>query len=87
LHARGWSPEHLLIMDLQTGEAAMFMPGGSPAHDLDKHRIWVCPMFEPFLDWLYQQDVTDLTKLPGYVEIDAEFSMSGYRRPGPMASR
>jgi hypothetical protein len=44
------------------------------------------PLFEPFLTWLYQQDLADLDKLPDFVEIDekiAPFSMAGYRRPGP----
>ena len=46
LGGRGWSPEHLLVFDLETGEGAMFKPGGSPRADLRKHQIWVCPMFD-----------------------------------------
>lgn len=38
---RGWTPQHIFVMDLQTGEGAMFRPGGSAHHDLEKHRIWV----------------------------------------------
>jgi len=48
----------------------------------------VCPLYEPFLTWLYTQDTTDLDKLPDFVEIDvkdAPFAMSGYRRSGPEA--
>jgi hypothetical protein len=46
----------------------------------------VCPLFEPFLEWLYEQDLTDLSTLPRRVELpDAEFSFTGYRRPGPDA--
>ena len=68
---------------LQTGEGAMFRPGGSPAADLDKHAVWVCPLFQPFLAWLYEQDLTDLDALPAHVELpDAEFAFAGYRRPG-----
>lgn len=44
--------------------------------------IWICPLFEPFLTWLYQQDLSDLEQLPDTVEIDAPFSMQGYRRSG-----
>jgi hypothetical protein len=41
-------------------------------------------MFEPFLEWLYAQDLSDLGALPRLVELpDAEFSFSGYRRSGP----
>jgi hypothetical protein len=81
---RGWSPEHLLIVDLQTGEGAIFRPGGLAGHDLNKHAIWVCPLFEPFLTWLYEQDLSDLDKLPAHIDLpEAEFMMSGHRRAGP----
>ena len=80
----GWGPEHLMVMDLQTGEGAIFRPGGLAAADLNKHRVWVCPLFEPFLAWLYKQDLRDLTKLPDLVEIpNPKSALQGYRRPGP----
>lgn len=50
----GWTPRHALVLDLATGEGALFLPGGIPKADLEKHRVWVCPMFEPFLGWLYE---------------------------------
>ena len=79
----GWSDQHLWVCDLQTGEGAFFRPGGLAGADLAKRQIWVCPMFEPFLTWLYQQDLTDLKALPDYVELpDAPFGRSGYRRRG-----
>lgn len=86
LAQRGWTHDHVLVFDIETGEGAIFMPGGLASADLGKHKIWVCPMFEPFLTWLYQQDLTDLDKLPGKVEFEhseAEFGMQGYRRSGP----
>lgn len=71
------------VLDLQTCEGAMFRIGGSVKYDLDKHRIWVCPMFEPFLEWLYA-NWKDLDSLPTHVDLpDAPFAMSGYRREGP----
>jgi hypothetical protein len=80
----GWSPEIILVLDLQTGEAGLFSPGGLASADLHKHRIWVCPLFEPFLTWLYQQDLTDLQALPARVQIaDPVSALHGYRRPGP----
>lgn len=88
--ARGWDSRHILVLDLQTGEGAMFMPGGHAAADLHKHQVWVCPMFEPFLNWLYKQDLSDLDKLPPLVEFslkEAPFEMSGYRRPGPVEKK
>lgn len=82
---QGWGPDHLFVLDLATGEGAMFRHGGSARADLNKHRVWVCPMFEPFLVWLYQQDVTDLDALPSLVEFteaEAPSAFAGYRRPG-----
>jgi hypothetical protein len=86
IHGRGWTSDHLWVMDLQTGEGACFRPGGIASADLDNHKVWVCPMFEPFLEWLYQQDLTDITELPSLVklspEADRHCAMSGYRREG-----
>ena len=84
LVARGWTDSHLLVLDLQTGEGAVFRIGGFAAADLEKHSIWVCPLFEPFLEWLYQQDVTDLSALPKVVPITGVgLQLAGHRRPGP----
>lgn len=85
LAGRGWSHRHLLFVDLQTGEGTFLRPhaGGRVHADLEKHKIWICPLAEPFLEWLYQQDLSDLDALPSYVELpDAEFAMAGYRRSG-----
>ena len=63
----------------------MFRPGGMPKADLDQHRVWVCPMFEPFLAWLYEfADASDwFDRLPELVELpNAPASMQGYRREG-----
>lgn len=84
LRSRGWTPDHVLVLDLETGEGAILRHGGSAHHDLEKHKVWVCPLFEPFLEWLYKQNLEDLTALPPFIEIpNAEFLMSGHRRPGP----
>lgn len=79
----GWDHEAIVVFDLQTGEGAKFRPGGFAHADLSKHRIWVCPMFEPFLEWLYRQDLSDLDALPQLVELpDAPSAFAGYRREG-----
>lgn len=89
LYGRGWDRAHLLVLDLQTGEGAIFRLGGSARADLQKHRIWVCPLFEPFLEWLYvvngEVSVAGwLDSLPGYIELpNAPSAMYGHRRPGP----
>lgn len=84
LRARGWDAKHILVMDIQTGEGCMLRHGGLASADLDKHCVWVCPMFQPFLDWLYKQDVNELISLPAHINIpDPKSSMSGYRRKGP----
>jgi len=78
----GWGPNHFWVLDLQTFEGAAFRHGGYAKADLDKHRIWVCPLFEPFLTWFYAQDVTRLNELSQLVILDAPFAMAGYRRSG-----
>lgn len=84
----GWHPSDIIVFDLQTCEGAAFSarPHASVKADLAKHQIWVCPMYEPFLEWLYQQDLTDLDKLPAFVNLpDVEFALAGYRRKGKSA--
>jgi hypothetical protein len=79
-----WGLESIFVMDLVTGEGAMFRPGGLAKADLEKHRVWVCPLFEPFLEWLYRQDLADLDALPDHVALpDAPFAIYGHRRQGP----
>lgn len=82
LRTVGWTKKHILVWDLQTGEGAIFSPDGMARIDLNqKHQVWVCPMYEPFLTWLYQQDLTDLDTLPALVEIkNPESALYGYRR-------
>lgn len=80
----GWGPEHYLILDLQTGEGAIFRPGGYVKADLDKHAIWVCPLFEPFLEWLWQRQPFDYDRLPDEIDLSGvPLQLAGYRRPGP----
>lgn len=55
LQQRGWGERHIMVFDLETGEGAVFRHGGLAKADLHKHKIWVCPLFEPFLEWLYEQ--------------------------------
>jgi hypothetical protein len=88
LYAIGHRSDMLWVIDLQTREGAMFKPGGVAKADLEKHQIWVCPMFEPFLEWLYKQDivhsgVVTLDSLPDAVDLpDAQFRLYGHRRSG-----
>jgi hypothetical protein len=80
------TPRDLLVMDLQTGEAAVFCHGGFAMADLGKRRVWVCPLFEPFLNWLYKQPLERILRgeLPPLIELpDAAFELYGHRRPGP----
>jgi hypothetical protein len=82
LRSRGHHEQERLVLDLETGEGAIFSLGGMASADLAKHKIWVCPLFEPFLTWLYDQPV-DLNLLPAHIDLpDAPFSVDGYRRKG-----
>ena len=82
----GWDSAHVWVLDLQTGEGVFVRPGGNAAADLNgKHQVWVCPLFQPMLEWLYERVREDhagwFDKLPAYVELaDAPASMVGYRR-------
>src|SRR5579864_6002222 len=71
----GWGNEHIWVLDLQTGEGACFRadPRASIRHDLgQKHKVWVCPICEPFLEWLYRQALSHITKLPAIVNFTAD---------------
>lgn len=86
LATRGWSPDNIWVLDLETREGAAFKPGGLAAADLQKHKVWVCPLYQPFLEWLYTQDLSDLGRLPAMVNLpEAPFAMYGHRRPGTSA--
>jgi hypothetical protein len=83
LRTVGWGEGHMLVLDLQTGEGAV-MPHGGYAHaDLAKHAVWVCPLFEPFLEWLWAQAPVQIDELPDVVLLDHPLETHGYRRPGP----
>lgn len=77
----GWGHEHFVVFDLATGEGGIFRHGGKAQSDLSKHKVWVCPLFEPFLTWLYAQD--DVSDLPERVDLTGiPLQMQGYRRSG-----
>lgn len=70
---RRLNPRSTLVLDLQTGEGAAFALRGLAVADLAAREIWVCPMFEPFLVWLYQQGLGDgsgdIKALPRFVTL------------------
>ena len=74
---RRFNENSTLIVDLQTGNAAVFFisNGGSWEADLNRTGpIHVCPMFRPFLKWLYEQKVpvhppAAIQDLPRFVEV------------------
>lgn len=65
----GAHPNALLVVDLQTDQGAVFIPGGLSDADLDTVGIWVCPLFRSFLHWLYEQDTSDVAQLPPFIEL------------------
>lgn len=87
LRRLGWSPRHVWVCDLQTGEGAWFQHGGYAPGDLKKHAILVCVLFEAFLEWLYRQDLATIETLPRLVELDVPFAFYGYRRAGAWFDR
>jgi hypothetical protein len=93
LGGRGWTPTSLLVLDLQTGEGAIFRPGGLAKVDLEKHAVWVCPMYHVFLNWLYNhpeywREPKSILSLPDDLtltdeETDKQSAIYGHRRSGP----
>lgn len=88
---RGPGRDHIWVLDLATGEGARFAVNVADQFTakryLDEHKVWVCPLFEPFLYWLYarvsESPAGWFLTLPRIVELpDAPFVLSGYRRPG-----
>lgn len=86
LDLRRWTKQHILILDCATGEGALFLLGGNAEADLEKHRVWVCPLYQPFLTWLYKHyNENGLEGLPNYVNLGkCETAISGYRRSGSL---
>lgn len=83
LHTQGWTRQHILVVDLATGEGALFYPGGYAPSDLNRNRIRVCILFEGFLEWLYRQNLADVESLPRVVALPhVEPALFGWRRPG-----
>jgi hypothetical protein len=84
LAQRGWSRSHILVLDLETGEGAMFPHSrkGQAWSDLNKHRIAVCVLFEDFLRWLYQQDLRQLGRLSKEAIVLPVAGRPPGRRPG-----
>lgn len=83
----GEAQQKRLVVDLQTDEGAWFLPHPErdPKVDLDRHQIWVCPLFYPFLQWLYRTNPVHVSGIPDVVELDPDdvIKFQGYRRPGP----
>lgn len=81
----GWTPEHVIVMDMKTGEAAFFRPGDrEAAEDLTLHRIYRSPQLGLFLTWLYGQDIAHLYQQPAVIEVeDCTFALEGWREIGP----
>ena len=79
LRSQGWGPEHILIMDLSVGHAAIFLPrrAGAPRVDVENTGIYFCPLFRGFMEWVYQQDLADLDSLPDYVELEPVHLLRG----------
>jgi hypothetical protein len=81
---RGPRDEHVWVLDLQTAEGMYVRLGGCAEYDLNgAHQIHVCPLFLPFLRWLYDQDTSDLAKLSSELVTltyeQAPASLSGHR--------
>lgn len=76
LRQEGWGRDHLLVMSLtRPGNGSIFAvrKNAYPRADMEKRRLEFSALMEPFLEWLYQQDLTDLQALPDVVELEGMF--------------
>jgi hypothetical protein len=68
----GWSPICCGCWISRPAKGRASKLGGRGSVDLSesgKQQIWVCPMFEPFLEWFYRRDLNDSDKLPALVNL------------------
>ena len=72
LRQEGWGPEHILVLDLsRPGNGSIFLATrGLASADIAKRSLDVCWLFEAFLGWLRQQDLTDLDSLPELIHLE-----------------
>ncbi len=87
IRSQGFSRLDHWILDLSTGEGAIFPLTGSATHDVHKRRIRVCVLYEPFVVWLYAHVAANpdtwWDELPRLVALPhAPSDFGGYRRPG-----
>ena len=80
---RRMTPERTLVMDLQTGEGAEFSLRGGRQEAAwalrERHpKLWVCPLFPPFLGWLFdfvqtqpdpRRHELDLESIPNFIDL------------------
>lgn len=75
----------LWVLDLITGEGALFDLAKPLEEQLAQHQVWVCVLFEPFLAWLEarfrQASSLDAfwDALPAGVQVSAAPEVIGYR--------
>ena len=75
-----------LVFDLQTKKGGLFEPdpAGDSNADLEASGLWVCPLFAPFLAWLYERGQAPVASLPSIFNLPpAQSKLQGYKRPGP----
>lgn len=87
LKQRGWwdPAQYFLMLDIETGEGSVFATWGDARADLHKHRIWVCPLFQPTLARIRAMAPFAVADLPSLLELsfdEAPFAMAVPRRAG-----
>jgi hypothetical protein len=76
----------LWILDLVTQEGACFDVAQPLLPQLERHQVWTCVLYEPFLAWLFEYCQTHtpfrLDDLPPNLHLTAPQELIGYRH-GP----
>lgn len=77
----GHGPSTRLFLDLATGEGALFDCSQGLLPQLARHKIWVCPMFEPGLTEFAKHDIHwDPDEWRPHVDVQTLFQFEGFRR-------
>ncbi len=74
----GWSKDHFLLLDLETGNGTIWLPFGLVPYDVEKREPGrVCPLYLSTLLWLYEW-----VERRGWFDLDALPAMLHMGGPG-----
>lgn len=80
LRQLGWSRDHYLILDLESGQGAIFHRGSHPEWDERTKGLSRNPMLVPLWKWLQTQDLDRIQDFPDKVTLEGPMSRERQKR-------